>query len=242
MTGEGVRVTFGVRDLAVARGRHEVLQSVSFDVPSGCTVLMGPNGAGKTTACRAVLGDLPIRAGRVVQNGTPISSKADWRRFRADLGWLPQSFGAPSRASVGGILRYAGWLKHCEVDVDRILGWVGLEGVGRRRFGQLSGGQMRRIGIACALVGEPSGLLLDEPTVGLDPEQRDDFHGLVRTVAATASVLISTHLLEDVAAMADHVLILDQGRVQFEGSTQELAGRATPTVDDLRSGYLRAVA
>lgn len=128
------------------------------------------------------------------------------------------------------------------VDVDRILGSVGLEGVGRRRFGQLSGGQMRRIGIACALVGEPSGLLLDEPTVGLDPEQRDDFHGLVRTVAATASVLISTHLLEDVAAMADHVLILDQGRVQFEGSTQELAGRATPTVDDLRSGYLRAVA
>lgn len=234
-------MTFGVREVVVDLGRTSILRSVSFDVMRGCTVLMGPNGSGKTSICRAILGDIPIHSGDVVVDAVPVRSAAHWREFRGQLGWLPQSFGAPSRASLDSILRYAAWLKSCDVDVGQSLAAVGLSGLAGRRFGHLSGGQMRRVGIACATLGSPRGVLLDEPTVGLDPEQRDDFHRLVRDLAANTSVLISTHLLEDVAAMATHVVVLHRGIVQFRGSPEELAGEASPGVDALRAGYLRAV-
>lgn len=101
---------------------------------------------------------------------------------------------------------------------------------------------MRRVGIACALVGDPHSVLLDEPTVGLDPAQRESFHQLMRSLSESTSLLISTHLLEDVSALAQHVVVLHEGRVRFEGSPSDLAGDDGPALDALRAGYLRAVA
>nr|WP_255186368.1 ATP-binding cassette domain-containing protein [Janibacter sp. CX7] len=219
-----------------------MLRSVTCEFPPGCTVLMGPNGAGKTTLFRALLGDMRINSGSVLRGGRPVASSHDWRVLRGDLGWLPQSFGAPDRATVSSIIQYAAWLKRCDVDVERVLSAVGLAGVARSPFGRLSGGQMRRVGIACALVGNPRSILMDEPTVGLDPEQRDDFHRRIRGISTDTSVVISTHLLEDVAAVAQRLVIIHDGAVRFEGTPAGLTGVSAPEVADVREGYLRAIA
>jgi ABC-2 type transport system ATP-binding protein len=151
--------------------------------------------------------------------------------------------------TVTQFLEYAAWLKEVpSADISRrvddALDAADLAGVGRRRLGHLSGGMLRRVGIAQAIVHRPDFLVLDEPTVGLDPEQRAAFHERVPVLGRERTVLVSTHLLEDVTALAERTVILEGGTVAFSGSLEELAAvgdGGDDLTERLRSGFLAVV-
>jgi ABC-2 type transport system ATP-binding protein len=212
----------------------------------GVTVLLGRNGAGKSTLCRLLVGFEQPDSGVVTRDGVALDSIARWKRAHARTGWLPQDVRAPASMTVVQYLRYAAWLKgHPSRDlaglVDEALARTDLHPQRNRRIGQLSGGMARRVGIARAIVHRPSFVVLDEPTVGLDPEQRAGFHQLITDLGTDHVVLLSTHLLEDACALADDLLVLDAGRIRFAGAVGDLpAGAADP--DALRDWFLGIVA
>ncbi|WP_418058481.1 ABC transporter ATP-binding protein [Pimelobacter simplex] len=209
------------------------LDGVTLHLRPGITVLLGRNGAGKSTLCRVLTGIERPDDGEVVRDGQALEHTADWRSHHARTGWLPQHLAAPMSMRVEQYLRYACWLKKVgatdvEARLEEAMVRTDLVEHRRRRLRQLSGGMLRRAGIAQAIVHEPSLLVLDEPTVGLDPEQRAWFHQIVRSLAADRTVFISTHLLEDVEAFPGRVVVLNRGAVCFDGTTDDLAayGRA----------------
>lgn len=225
------------------RGRT-ALNGVDLTLPNGVTCVLGRNGAGKSTLARIIVGVEEPSSGRVTMKmgGDELTGS---RRF-AHIGWLPQSFGYPSRMRVREFVSYAAWLKKVPkgasaAAVDDALAATDLAESAEQRLGELSGGTLRRAGLAAAIVHGPGLLVLDEPTAGLDPVQRAEFHSRIAEIGQTTSVLLATHLLEDVQALAASVSVLDQGRMVWHGTTTELAatvGDAAVTVDSLRSGLL----
>nr|WP_232514577.1 ATP-binding cassette domain-containing protein [Cellulomonas sp. PSBB021] len=162
-------------------------------------------------------------------------------------GYLPQDFDAPRRVRVVDYLRFVGWCRSTRrrLVTDRAIGdalaSVGLADRAGSRFGDLSGGMRRRVGVAQALLGSPGAVVLDEPTVGLDPVQRAELRELISTLANDRAVIVSTHLAEDVAAIAKRVVILSDGSEVFQGTVASLAERgAGPTVtsEAVERGFL----
>ncbi|GMA23414.1 ABC transporter ATP-binding protein [Luteimicrobium album] len=211
-------VSFGYR-------RTTVLEGFDLTVGGGLTFLVGENGAGKTTTFRLALGALRPRRGSIVRHGS--GAPAGRLRQKSDLiGYLPQSFTAPPHMSLHRYLEYIGWLrlmsKHDLVSaVPRALARVGLGDRAADRVATLSGGMFRRLGVAQAILHEPSLVLLDEPTVGLDPQGRVDLRRLMRDLAEDTAVLCSTHLLEDAGATNGTLVALKDGRVVFQGHATE---------------------
>ncbi|MFY1649542.1 ATP-binding cassette domain-containing protein [Solwaraspora sp. WMMB762] len=225
-------------------GSKPVLRGVSATFEPGATVLLGRNGAGKTTLIRILAGAAVPSGGQVRLNGSAQGSHS--RATRAVLrriGWLPQTFGFPPRMATAEFVAYAAWLKEVPGrqltrQVADALATTGLSDQARNPLQTLSGGQLRRAGLAAALVAEPEVLVLDEPTAGLDPEQRDAFHGLVRRIRSERVVVIATHLLEDVEALADRVVVIDRGSVQWTGTIDDLAGLSQQQgLSALREGF-----
>lgn len=228
-------------------GGRPVIEELDLSIQPGITGLLGPNGAGKTTLFRTLATITPPRSGGLELFGTPVTSERDVRRVRRRIGYLPQDFGYYPAFSVTDFVRYCAWLrevpaKRAESATKEALASVGLADRARDRMKSLSGGMLRRAGIAAAIVGSPSLLLLDEPTVGLDPAQRLDFRDLIRSLArAGAAVVLSTHLVEDVGAACDTVLVLGDGRVVHSGTPRQLAERSTPEApgdSPLERGYM----
>lgn len=212
-------------------GRKIALREVSFDLGVGATVLLGRNGAGKTTLIATLVGAARPAGGRVCLDGREIGAGPRGRDVLRDIGWLPQSFGHPPRMTVREFVAYAGWLKQVPRHrlgsrVPEVLSAVGLADNAGQNLGTLSGGQLRRAGLAAAIVAEPAVLVLDEPTAGLDPEQRDEFHSLIRDLRGRTVVLVATHLLEDVEALAQRIVVLDGGRVLWSGTPEALTDQA----------------
>jgi ABC-2 type transport system ATP-binding protein len=221
--------------LAVRRGRRLVIDEVSFAVDVGVTALLGPNGAGKTTLLEALATILPVDRGRLMMCGVELGSNRARRAILRRSGFMPQDFRPITSFTVADFVAYAAWTKQvADHDLDRSiarsLDIVQLSDHANARIRSLSGGMRQRLGIACALVHQPRLLLLDEPTVGLDPEQRHIFRSIVRRVGEQSAVLLSTHLTDDVEAMCDRVLVINQGTIRFDGSTAELVrlGAAVP--------------
>ncbi|MGW5734742.1 MULTISPECIES: ATP-binding cassette domain-containing protein [Streptomyces] len=234
-------------DLSQGYGRRCVIEGLDLVISPGVTGLLGPNGAGKTTLFRTLSTVAPPRGGELELFGEAVVTERDVRRVRPRIGYLPQDFGYYPAFSLTDFVRYCAWLrevpsKEAGAATQEALAAVGLTDRARDRMKSLSGGMLRRAGIAAAIVGSPSLLLLDEPTVGLDPAQRLDFRALIRSLArAGAAVVLSTHLVEDVGAACDTVLVLSDGRVVHSGTPQELAGRSTPTApgdSPLERGYM----
>jgi ABC-type multidrug transport system ATPase subunit len=201
--------------------------------------LLGPNGAGKTTLLRLLAGTLRMQQGRfrdVAGQGHP-----------RGVGYLPQAASWPGHFRVREFIDYLAWTRGVSAPdrrwgVEASLRAVGLEQAGQTRLRSLSGGQHRRAMLAQALVGDPGVLLLDEPTNGFDPVQRVAFRDLVASLAADRCVVISTHLVEDVEAIASWVTIINSGRIAFDGTKESLL--AQPSGDgrsDLESHFLRLV-
>jgi len=212
------------------------LDHVDLALSAGITGLLGPNGAGKTTMLRVMATVLRPDEGSVRLLGRDPGDPDARTEIRRRLGYQPQEIGFPRGFSAFAFVNYMAVLKEWTdrdaraAEVRRTLGLVGLEDVATKRISRLSGGQRRRVALAQALLGSPELLVLDEPTTGLDPEQRASLRGVLADIAATSTMVISTHQTEDVAALCRRVVVLDAGRVHFDGTVPELVAIAAGKV------------
>ncbi|MEU7293889.1 ABC transporter ATP-binding protein [Streptomyces exfoliatus] len=216
-----------VTGLTVRHRRTVALDRLDLSLGPGVHGLLGPNGAGKTSLIRVLATVAAPSSGRVELLGGDVASHRDRTGVRRRLGYLPQDFGYYPSFTVREFVAYVAWLKELPADrvpaaVERAVERVGLADRIDARMKTLSGGMVRRAGIAQAIVNEPDLLLLDEPTAGLDPEQRVDFRELLRELGREATVVVSTHLVEDVAAACTDVALIEAGRLAFQGATDEL--------------------
>ena len=203
-------------------GPVTALAGIDLDVPPGMFGLLGPNGAGKTTLMRILAGLLEPTSGSVTLDGEDVV--ADPRRVRRRLGYLPQEFGFYPHPSGEKMLVYLLRLKGVEAPggLDRLaaelLERVNLTSAAKRKLKSYSGGMRQRLGIAQAIAGDPRILIVDEPTAGLDPEERMRFYRLLTELAADRIVLLSTHIVEDVAVLCPRFAIIRAGRLVAETS------------------------
>ncbi len=224
---------------ASGRAVH-ALDNVSAQLPEGITTLIGANGSGKSTLIRVLCTLEAADGGSFSVDGERIEGKTR-DAYRQRIGYVPQDVRFVSTMSCSDALAYAGWVagmsrSEYRARIPEVLAEVGLPEAANTRVGSLSGGQNRRIGIAAALMHRPDVIYFDEPTAGLDPQARFGVRNLIRTIGEHASVVVSTHLADDVASLADHVIALNKGRVAFEGSWQQLrqhASSATHSSDPL---------
>ena len=211
---------------------HTVLDDVTLTVEPGITGLLGPNGAGKTTLLRILATVLRPDTGTVRIFDRDPRDDRDRHEIRSRLGYQPQEPGFFQGFTVRDFIDYVAILKEMadpaarRDDVRRVIDQVGLTAVADRKIRKLSGGMRRRVAIAQSLLDHPQLLLLDEPTAGLDPEQRFRLRGVVSEVAADHAVVLSTHQTDDVAALCDRVIVLHEGRVRFDGSPPALTALA----------------
>lgn len=226
-----------VHGLVVDRGVREVLHGVSFEVPPGqVTGLLGPSGGGKTTLMRCLVGVQKVRSGEVTVLGQPAGSPP----LRARVGYVTQAPSVYADLTVRENARYFASLYGAGVAAaDAAIERVGLTAAARQLFRDLSGGQQSRASLACALVGEPELLVLDEPTVGLDPLLReelwDQFHALA---AAGTTIVVSSHVMDE-AGRCDRLLLLREGDLVADSTPAQL--RAEAGTDDMDQAFLRIV-
>jgi ABC-2 type transport system ATP-binding protein len=208
------------------------LAGVDLDLYQGVVGLLGPNGAGKTTLLRMLATVLGADRGSVRILGHDPADGAARTEIRRRLGYLPQELGYPRGFSAYGFLDYMAVLKEWDDpaqrrgEVRRVLEQVDLGDRATKRIRALSGGQRRRVGLAQALLGTPELLVLDEPTTGLDPEQRVSLRHVLAEVGRAATVVVATHQTEDVAALCERVVVLDSGAVRFDGAVRDLVATA----------------
>lgn len=205
-------------------GGRRALKDVSLTLGSPCLVgLLGPNGAGKSTLMKLLTAGLMPTEGEIRVDGRPLG--ACEKNLKRRLGYLPQSFGLYDELSVGQFLDYMCALKGLSDSreaVGRALRETNLEALGRVKIRALSGGQRQRVGIAQALLGSPEFLIFDEPTVGLDPEERIHFRNLFSQAAQERIVLLSTHIIEDVQSVCTQLVVIHEGNILFVGTPSEL--------------------
>jgi ABC-2 type transport system ATP-binding protein len=211
-------------------GKNNAVDGVSLDAGLGVLGLLGPNGAGKTSLLRMLATVLPPSSGQIRLLGRDPRQTAGRREIRCRLGYLPQSLGYYPAFTVAEFVEYFALLKEMPPSrvpsaVAEAVERVDLGAKARSRLRTLSGGMLRRVGIAQAIVNDPDLLLLDEPTAGLDPEQRVSFRALLRDLGQQATVVVSTHLVEDVGAACSEVAMMDAGRIVFRGTPDELITR-----------------
>ncbi len=242
-------VNIRVSGLVHSFGRTQVLKGIDLEVGNGVFGLLGPNGAGKTTLLRVLSTVFRPSGGSLRILGYDPTSYGQRRALRRRLGYLPQAMGFYGNFTVWEFVEYFALMKEVPVgqvkrQVARAIEQVGLEDRARKKLKTLSGGMLRRVGIAQAIVNDPDVLLLDEPTAGLDPEQRVGFRQLIREMGARGTVIVSTHLVEDVGAACSQVAVMSEGRIVFCGSPAELASLGVDnTIGDspLERGYSAAL-
>ena len=243
--------TVRIADVRKRFGGTTALAGVTFDAGDGVTGLLGPNGAGKTTLLRILGTVLAPDAGDVRLLGRDPQRADERLSIRRALGYMPQEPGFHQSFTAFEFVDYVAILKELtdrrarHDEVRRVLALVGLEDVANRKIRALSGGMRRRVALAQALLGDPRLVILDEPTAGLDPEQRLRFREVVSGLAEDRTILLSTHQTEDVAALCERVIVLDGGRTLFEGTPGELRDLARGRVwlaDERHAGGLRLVA
>ena len=220
-------------------GGVQALRGVSLEIGAGMFGLLGPNGAGKTTLLRILATLLKPSQGRVTVDGFDVNDRRQKWAVKQILGYMPQELGLYSSLSVTEFLDYIATLKNLHHPqrraraVEQVVEQAGLRSVARQRISTLSGGMKRRVGIAQALLGDPKLLIVDEPTAGLDPEERVRFRNLLRRLSADCLVILSTHIVEDIAATCQDMAVLHLGQVRFRGSPAMLIREAEGQVWEL---------
>ena len=202
----------------------QVLKNLNLHLKSPSLIgLLGPNGAGKSTLMKLLVAALMPTVGSIQMDGRPLA-KTD-RLLKARLGYLPQDFGLFDELTVTQFLDYMATLKGIhdpKPAIQKTIHAVNLEEKARAKIRTLSGGQRQRVGIAQALLGNPPFLIFDEPTVGLDPEERLRFRHLFSHTAEDRLVLLSTHIIEDVQSVCDQIVIINHGQILFTGTPEQL--------------------
>ncbi len=215
----------------------EVLHSINLRLDTKVYGLLGANGAGKTTLMRCMAGLYEPQQGEILYNDEPLHKS---KSFRQDLGYLPQAFGMFQELTLYEMMDYICSLKNiakskCAFEITQALTSVNLENKAGDRIKTLSGGMLRRAGIAQAILGGTKLILLDEPTAGLDPGERARFKNAVSELKKDRMILMSTHIVEDIDACCDSVIVIDSGNVLFYGSCEELRNIAIDKVYIVKS-------
>jgi ABC-type multidrug transport system ATPase subunit len=210
-------------------GGHRAVDAVDMRLGAGVLGLLGPNGAGKSSLMRLLATLTRASSGRVTWKGEDIARQPN--KLRAELGYLPQDFGVYDALDAREFLGFLAAVKGLggkatRRRVDECLELVGLADTGDRRLGQFSGGMRQRVGIAQALLNDPALLIVDEPTVGLDPDERMRFQHLITDLAGNRLVILSTHIVSDVEASATEIAVLAAGRLRFHGTPGALIAQA----------------
>lgn len=205
----------------------KALDDVSLTIPRGMFGLLGPNGAGKSTLMRSIATLQEADSGRIELGELDVLQNP--MEVRKQLGYLPQEFGVYPKISAYDMLDHIAILKGIRQDrkplVEELLQRVNLWDVRKKALGGFSGGMKQRFGIAQALIGDPQLIIVDEPTAGLDPGERNRFYNLLSEIGEQVIVILSTHIVEDVQELCSQMAIIDRGRVLFAGSPAEaLAG------------------
>ena len=218
-----------ITDLVKTYGQVRALDGVTLAIGSGMFGLLGPNGAGKTTLMKIVTTLLRPTSGSVTVGGSDVLKNP--HTIRQSLGYLPQDFGFYRGLNAYELLDYVGSMKNIprtkrRQQIERLLEQVNLTDAAKRGVGGYSGGMKQRLGIAQALMGEPALLVVDEPTAGLDPEERIRFRNLLARLSGQRTVILSTHIVADIEASCNHVAVLNKGVLVFDGTPAELVGRA----------------
>jgi ABC-2 type transport system ATP-binding protein len=207
----------------------KALDNVSLVIPKGMFGLLGPNGAGKSTLMRSIATLQTPSAGSIRFGEIDIIKES--AKLRATLGYLPQDFGVYPRVSAYDLLDHLALLKgfsragERKAEVEALLNQVNLWSVRKRAVAGFSGGMRQRFGVAQALIGRPSLIVVDEPTAGLDPEERNRFNNLLAEIGESVVVILSTHIVDDVADLCSRMAIIHEGRIILQGSPEELTGR-----------------
>ncbi len=210
-------------------GGKRALDDVSLDLASPNLIgLLGPNGAGKTTLMKLLVAGLLPTTGEILIDGKPL--KKQEKLLKDNLGYLPQIFGLYDELTIRQFLRYMATLKGLgkamDDEVDRVMEATNLTELRGRRVGALSGGQRQRVGIAQALLGSPKFMIFDEPTAGLDPEERIKFRTLFSHSAEDKIVLLSTHIIEDIQAVCNRIIVINLGNILFDGTPEQVVQTA----------------
>lgn len=202
----------------------KALDEISFEIQSPCMIgLIGPNGAGKSTLMKILTAALLPDSGSITIDGEDLYKREQY--LKRILGYLPQSFGLYDELTIRQFLDYMSALKgirNSKESIDKVLEETNLKEIKNTKIKSLSGGQRQRTGIAQALLGNPRFIILDEPTVGLDPEERVKFRNLFSENAQDKIVLLSTHIIEDVQSICERLLVMNEGKILFDGKPEEL--------------------
>jgi ABC-2 type transport system ATP-binding protein len=209
-------------------GKVQALRGVDLEIGTGLFGLVGPNGAGKTTLMRILVGLLRPTSGKVSVLGNDITTTSGKLAVKSTLGYLPQELGLYPDLTAFEFMEYVALLKGMTDNIKRnkqiaeTLELVGLTQDSKRRMKTYSGGMKRRVGLAQALLGQPQLLIMDEPTAGLDPEERVRIRNLLAEIAANCTVIFSTHIVEDISQSCNDLAVLNAGQVLFRGSPSNL--------------------
>jgi len=231
-----------VRNLTKRYGDIVAVCDVSFDAAQGQILgFLGPNGAGKTTTMRILTGYLPATSGTARVAGFDVFT--DSAEVRKRIGYLPESPPLYADMTTDAYLRFVARIKGMakrtvEDAIDRVVDVCGLEGMRERLLGHLSKGFRQRVGLAQALIHDPPVLVLDEPTIGLDPKQIIEIRSLIRRLAGEHTVILSTHILPEVSQLCEKVVIINEGRVVLEQDMASLTGDGG-SLEDI---FLRSIA
>ena len=222
-----MRINLNHLSMIYPNGR-QALKDISLTLESPSLIgLVGPNGAGKSTLMKLLVAGLLPTGGTISVDDVPLSRCE--KKLKEKLGYLPQDFGLYDELTVREFLDYMAALKgirDSKAAIESAILATGLEEKRKARIKTLSGGQRQRVGIAQALLGKPEFLILDEPTVGLDPEERIRFRNFFSQTAQDKLVLLSTHIIEDVQSVCDRLIVIDRGQILFIGRPEELVLQA----------------
>jgi ABC-2 type transport system ATP-binding protein len=219
-------MSIAVRNLTKRYGEQKAIDDISFDVKTGEILgFLGPNGAGKTTTMKILTCYMPPSAGKVEVDGLDIADNS--LEVRKKVGYLPEMNPLYLDMNVVDYIRYSAQLHslrggHMNHRVKEMVQVCGLEGVRHKDIGELSKGYRQRVGLAQAMVHEPDVLILDEPTSGLDPNQIVEIRNLIRQLGRAKTVILSTHILSEVQATCDRVLIINEGKIVADGAPEKL--------------------
>ncbi|MBN1058659.1 ABC transporter ATP-binding protein [Clostridium botulinum] len=214
-----------IKDLTKIYGRKRANDGITVTLENGVYGLLGPNGAGKTTLMKQITTLIKPDKGEILYNGEDIFNMDD--KYRNLIGYLPQEFGVYKNFTAKQFLQYVGTLKgmngkSLNSKVDELLELVGLYDVRNKAIGKFSGGMKRRVGIAQVLLNDPKIIVLDEPTAGLDPQERTRFRNLIAKISRDKVIILSTHIISDIESVAKETIMIKKGKLLMKGTHREI--------------------